>query len=101
MSSAFIVRYKTKPDAAEENQRLVEKVFAELAASDPGGMRYATIRFADGVSFMHLVIQETDDNPMGGIAAFDEFQRGIADRCVEGPERSEVSVVGAYRMLTG
>jgi hypothetical protein len=86
---------------AEENQRLVEKVFAGLAAEDPGGLRYATLRLADGVSFLHVVVQENDDNPLLRLAAFDEFQRGIAERCVEGPERTEVSVVGAYRMLTG
>jgi hypothetical protein len=96
MSSSFIVRYKTRSDAAEENQRLVEKVFAELAAKDPGGLRYATLRLADGVSFIHVVVQENDDNPLAGLAAFAEFQRGIAERCVEGPERTEMSVVGAY-----
>jgi hypothetical protein len=99
MSSAFIVRYRTKPSAAEENQRLVEKVFAELAAEDPGGLRYATLRSGD--SFLHVVVHENDDNPLPRLAAFDEFQREIADRCVEPPERTEVSVVGAYRMFTG
>jgi len=99
MGNAFIIRYRTRPDAAEENQGLVGKVFAELAAADPGGMRYATLR--DGDSFVHIVVHENDQNPLPRLAAFQEFQRGIAERCVEAPERSEVSVVGAYRMLTG
>jgi hypothetical protein len=101
VSSAFLVSYKTRPDAAEENSRLVERVFAELAATDPGGLRYASFRLADGVSFMHVVIQENDDNPLPGLAAFAEFQRGIGDRCVAPPTRVELSVVGAYRLLTG
>ncbi len=101
MSNAFIVSYKTKPDAAEENARLVERVFAELGAKDPGGLRYATFRLADGVSFMHVVVQEGDDNPLPGMAAFEEFQRGIGDRCVAPPTRVEISIVGAYRLLTG
>jgi hypothetical protein len=100
MGGAFIIRYTTRADAAQENQGLVEKVFAQLAAEDPGGLRYATFRLADGVTFMHLVIREGVD-PLSGMAAFADFQRGIAERCVEGPVRTEMSLVGAYRLLTG
>ncbi len=31
-----LIRYKTKPEFADENQRLVEKVYEELGARDPG-----------------------------------------------------------------
>ena len=34
-----VVRYKTKPDRAEENQALIEKVFGELDARRPAGLR--------------------------------------------------------------
>lgn len=102
MSSAVLIRYQVRPEAADENQRLVEKVFAQLAAEDPGGMRYATFRLADGVTFMHLFIQEDDDhNPLPGLAAFQDFQRGMAERCVDQPVRTEISLVGAYRLLGG
>ena len=33
-----LIRYKTKPEFAAENQRLVEKVYEELGARDPGGV---------------------------------------------------------------
>ena len=33
----LFVRYRTKPDRAEENQQLIERVFEELAERDPGG----------------------------------------------------------------
>ena len=35
--STVVVRYRTKPEHADENQRLVEAVFAELAATTPAG----------------------------------------------------------------
>ncbi len=33
MSVAKVVRYTTKPEHAEENERLIRKVFAELASA--------------------------------------------------------------------
>ena len=64
--SVTIVRYTTKPERADENQALIERVFAELAAAAPDGLRYASFRLADGVSFVHVASVETDDgaNPL-------------------------------------
>lgn len=37
MVKATVVRYQAKPDRAEENQRLIEAVFAELDELEPDG----------------------------------------------------------------
>jgi hypothetical protein len=97
-----VIRYRTRPESADENQRLVEDVYTELAARDPGGMRYATLRLADGVTFIHIFMTDTDDTPntMGNIAAFAEFQRELAQRCVEQPAAQAATVVGSYRLLS-
>jgi hypothetical protein len=97
MSRIRIVRYRTRPEMAEENQRLVEKVFAELAAEAPAGLRYAAFRLADGVSFVHVVVQEGDGNPLGASPAFAAFQQGIGDRVLEPPTAQEATAVGSYR----
>jgi len=97
MSQSVIVRYKTRADAAEENQRLVERVFAELAQDDPGGLRYATFRLADGVTFVHVATIEGEVNPLQKVSAFAEFQRDIASRCVEPPAVTDATIVGSYR----
>ena len=94
-----VVRYKTKPDRADENQALVENVFAELAATDPGGVRYATFRLDDGVTFVHVAEIEGEANPLGQTAAFAEFQRDIAARCDEPPLAMDATIVGSYRLL--
>jgi hypothetical protein len=96
MSRTVVVRYRTSPEAAEENQRRVEKVFAELAVDDPGGLRYMTLRLADGVTFVHVATLEGAENPLNRSAAFAAFQEGIADRCVEQPAPSEATVIGSY-----
>jgi quinol monooxygenase YgiN len=92
-----IIRYRTRPEAAEENQRLVEKVFAELGAEDPGGLRYATFRLADGVSFVHIVVHEGEEDPLGASSAFAAFQQGIGERVSGPPEAQEATLVGSYR----
>jgi hypothetical protein len=51
---------------------LVEKAFAELNEQRPDGLRYATLRLADGVTFVHVAVIESDDgsNPLGESEAF-------------------------------
>jgi hypothetical protein len=97
-----VVRYKVKPERVEENERLVAAVYSELAERAPAGLRYATFRLADGVSFVHVAAIETEDgsNPLRSVAAFAEFGREVADRCDEPPVVQDAEVVGSYRFLS-
>jgi hypothetical protein len=94
MSKATVIRYQTKPEAADENQRLIEKVFAELASAAPSGLRYTSVRLVDGVTFLHVVLGDGDLLP--GLATFTEFQRDFGDRVTAAPERTEATVIGSY-----
>jgi hypothetical protein len=51
----------------------------------------------DGVTFVHVAQLPDDDNPLGALPEFAEFQREILDRCVEPPAPSRATVVGSYR----
>lgn len=100
MSKIVVVQYETRPEAAADNQRLIEGVYAELAREEPGGLRYLTLRLADGVRFLHCAITEEDAlNPLTRSAAFAEFTRDIGRRCVEPPRQTEASIVGSYRAV--
>jgi hypothetical protein len=95
-----LIRYKTKPEAADANAALVEAVFAELKAKKPAGVRYMTLRL-EGDVFVHVVESEADEgpSPLQQLDAFQAFQRGIRERCVEGPDPRSATIVGNYRML--
>jgi hypothetical protein len=97
-----VVRYKVKPERVEENERLVGRVYAELAETAPDGLRYATFKLEDGVTFVHVASIDTADgsNPLRGIAAFAEFGRDIADRCDEPPLAQDSELVGSYGFFT-
>ena len=93
-----VVRYRTKPDRADENQRLVEKVFAELAERRPAGFRYTSLRLDDGVSFVHVAEVDGDRavNPLTETPAFGEFLRALGERVEDGPHPSGATLVGEY-----
>jgi hypothetical protein len=90
--SAAAIRYQTKPEAADRNQRLIENVFAELAATAPPGLRYSAFRLADGVTFVHVV----DGEGLPELTAFQEFQRTLGDRLAVSPTREDATVIGSY-----
>ena len=97
MSKTVIVRYRTRPEAAEENSRLIGAVFASLAEAGPDRFAYATYRLADGATFVHVAHLDGPENPLATLPEFAEFQRELADRCVEPPAPSEATIVGSYR----
>ena len=92
-----MVRYRVKPDRADENESLVRAVYRELHEKEPEGLRYMTLRLEDGVSFIHISESEGHENPLTKVAAFQEFQHEIADRCDEQPVVTEVTEIGSYR----
>jgi hypothetical protein len=96
MSRNVIVRYRTHPEAAEANAKLIEDVYAELADLGPTDFRYTTYKLADGVTFVHVANLEGDVNPLATLPAFTEFQRELGQRCAEPPVPNEATVVGSY-----
>ena len=95
-----LIRYKTKPDMTEKNAELIAGVFEQLKAEKPDGVRYLSLRLDDG-TFVHFVETDADDgpSPLPKLAAFQAFQSGIRERCVEPPVAGGVTIVGNYRML--
>jgi hypothetical protein len=94
-----VVRYQTKPDRAEENQKLIEAVFAELDEREPEGFTYKVFRLEDGVSFIHVVIEHDVDNPesLQAVPAFQAFLADIDSRCDVPPVAKGATVVGGFR----
>ena len=99
MSVTKVIRYTANAQSAEENERLVRGVFAELAQEGGEGLRYAVFRLDDGVSFVHVAVFEGDVNPLSSSTAFAEFQSGIGERCAEGPVAADASLIGSYGFL--
>jgi hypothetical protein len=83
---------------ADENQRRIEGVFAELAAAKPDDVSYLVLRLADD-SFVHVSFHDHGDdevNPIASSAAFAHFQDGHAERRDGGVDQQQAQLVGAY-----
>ncbi len=95
-----VIRYRTKPEAAQENARLINAVFEELRVRAPRGIRYLVLRLDDD-SFVHIVTGETEDGtaPLTRLESFQAFRSGVAERCLEPPQAKNATVIGDYRML--
>jgi hypothetical protein len=100
MMKRTLIRYKTKPELADTNAELIAGVFAELKTAKVEGVRYLSLRLDDG-TFVHFVETDADDgpSPLPKLAAFQAFQSGIRERCIEPPVAGGVTIVGNYRML--
>jgi hypothetical protein len=93
----IMIRYKTLEAQADTNAALVRAVFEELRARAPKGLRYASYRLPDGVTFLHIATLETpDENPLIALPSFKAFQSEHKARCVEPPVVTEVSLLGSF-----
>jgi hypothetical protein len=102
VANAIVVRYRTKPEAADKNAQLVRAVYEELAAREPEGFHCMTLQLDDGVSFVHVAVHEEGaENPLSNSDAFAHFQAELPDRLDDGPEPSPAVVVGSYGFGTG
>ena len=95
---ATLVRYQAKPDRADENQQLIEAVFAQLEEHAPVGFTYNAFRLDDGVSFVHVVVEHDVPEPdsLQDVPAFQAFVADIADRCDVAPVAAGATVVGSF-----
>ena len=99
MEKRLVTRYAMQSaEGADENQRRVEGVFAELAAAKPDDVSYIVLRLADD-SFVHVSFHNHGDdevNPIASTPAFAHFQEGHADRRDGVVDQQTAELVGAY-----
>ncbi|WP_213956993.1 hypothetical protein [Variovorax sp. dw_954] len=96
-----MVSYKLKPDCVAENERLSKAVYEALEQARPRGLRYATFKLEDGVSFIHVVSHDEADgsNTLTSLPAFKAFSAGVKERCEVLPHRVQLTEIGSYGFI--
>ncbi|HYB88121.1 MAG TPA: hypothetical protein VEC76_14790 [Streptosporangiaceae bacterium] len=90
-------------EAADDNQRRVEAVFAELDNARPGNVSYLVLRLADD-SFVHISFHghaPGETNPIASTDAFAHFLDGHGERRDGEVNQQKATLVGAYVTLIG
>jgi hypothetical protein len=95
VTRAVVVRYRTRPDAADDNERLIQAVFEDLAQAQPGGLRYSAYR-VDETTFVHTAAFDSDVNPLEDLPAFRAFTAGLPGRCEQPPAPAAGHLAGSY-----
>jgi hypothetical protein len=96
----LMVRSKVKEDNVADVEAAIEKAFSAIKQAGPAGVRYASGKLADGVTFVALL--EVDDgveNPLPAMPAFIEFQEDLKKWTAEPPTLDQITVVGTYRLF--
>ncbi len=92
----IMIRYKVKPDQVERHLELLHAVYQELESTQPDGLRYATFRLEDGVSFVEFALGADLPGPLPRLEAFRRYRANLEERCDE-RVATELHEAGSYR----
>ena len=95
--AVLMVRATVKPECVEALEAARGKRFTAIEAARPEGVRYASYRLPDGVTYLaELEIADGIENPLTAIQEFREFQAGLKGWLAAPPSAERFEVRGAY-----
>lgn len=96
----MMFRARVRAEQAEEVEASVRRMFAAIEREQPKGVRYASCRLADGVTYVILLqLTEGTDNPLAALPEFQQFQQGLKGQLAEPPTQDQLTVVGSYGLF--
>jgi len=98
--SVLLIRAKVQEDKVAEAEAATKKMFAAVTQAQPEGIRYASLKLGDGVTFVAIVeVAEGIENPLPGLPEYREFQENLEHWRPEPPTIEPAEVVGSYRLF--
>jgi hypothetical protein len=95
------VRATLKEEHVADAEAAVKRMFAAIEREQLEGIRYASIKLDDGVTFLALLeIEDGAENPLPGLPEAQEFYAGLPGWYAEPPAVSPGTVVGTYRFFS-
>lgn len=95
-----MIRAKVKPESVEHVEASAGKMFAAIEQAQPRGVRYASCKQPDGLTFVVLLeLEDGTDNPLSALPEFREFQDNLRNWVAEPPVPEPLTVVGSYRLF--
>lgn len=98
--SVLIVTAKVAPEHTGDIEASVQKMFAAIEREAPKGIKYASTKLADGVTYVAVLeVSDGVENPLPSIPEFQEFQQGLRGWVSEPPQAGPATVVGNYQFF--
>ncbi|HEY2638315.1 MAG TPA: hypothetical protein VGI66_00325 [Streptosporangiaceae bacterium] len=96
----LMARSKIKPENVADAEAAIEKVFSAIEQAQPAGVRYASSKLADGITFIVLLeLEDGVDNPLAALPAVVEFQENLKRWMAEPPTVEQMTVIGSYQLF--
>ncbi len=98
--STLMVRSKMKAEHVTELEAAAKRLFTALQQARPNGIRYASCRLPDGVTYVAVLeLEDGVDNPLPALPEFRAFQENIKNWMAEPPISEQLTVIGSYRLF--
>lgn len=95
--SVLMVRASVKPEFVHALEEALAKMFTAIERAQPKGVRYASYRLPDGVTYVaQLEVADGIDNPLPAIEEFTDFQASLKGWLAGPPAAEQLEVRGAY-----
>lgn len=95
-----MVRARVKATAVTEIEAAGQRLFVALELAQPQGIRYATCRLPDGVTYVNLIaIDDGVDNPLLALPEARAFQEGLKNWQDSQPTSEQLTIFGSYRFF--
>lgn len=99
--SVLTVRATLKQEHVADAEAAVRRMFAAIAREGLEGIRYASIKLADGVTFVAMLeIEDGVENPLPALPEAQEFYASLPGWYAEPPEVGPGTVIGSYRLFS-
>ena len=99
--NVLAVRATMKEEHVAEAEAAVRRMFAAIQREGLEGIRYASVKLEDGVTFLAMLeIEDGVENPLTGLPEAQEFYAKLPGWYAETPEVGPGTVIGSYRLFS-
>ena len=91
-----MIRCKVRPDEAEASLESFREVYEEMRSVQPKGLRYATFRLEDKVTFISFAEMDEGPEVLRQLKAFQRLRATPDERFDEPPVLTMLHEVGSY-----
>jgi hypothetical protein len=98
--NTMMLRATVNPECVGDLGAALTAMFSAIDAAAPEGVRYASCRASDGVSFVALLsVDDGIENPLPASPEFRAFQANLGQWLAAPPVPDRMTVVSSYRLF--